>query len=257
MPAADEPRITNCESPIPNLQLLFSAASISMAIFVVCPGCKSRFQVSDKFAGRSGSCPKCKGKITVPAAADEVKVHGGEDFSGGGRNAEGKLVLKPIARQETRFRPALAAAIAAGVLLTLLLDWLGGRVLRDHLTLLQFAGWVGLLIVTPPLAIGAYTVLYDDELEPYRGNSLYLRAASCALVYILLWGIFNFIVAKGLTGEIWSWLFVAPPFLVMGALTALACFDLDFSNGIIHYAFYVLVIILLRWIAGMGWVWQS
>jgi hypothetical protein len=223
-----------------------------MAIFVVCPSCKSRFQVSDKFAGRSGSCPKCKGKITVPTAADEVKVHGGEDFATGGRNAAGKLVLKPIARQETRFQPVMAVSIGAGVLLVLLLDWLGGHVLQDHLPLRL----LGLLIVTPPLAIAAYQVLYDDELEPYRGNPLYLRAAVCSLVYVVLWGIFAYVAGRGLTGEIWSWLFVAPPFLVMGALTALACFDLDFSNGIFHYAFYVLVIILLRWVAGMGWVWQ-
>jgi hypothetical protein len=60
-----------------------------------------------------------------------------------------------------------------------------------------------------------------------------------------------------LTGEFWSWLFVAPPFLIMGGLTALACFDLDFGNGIFHYAFYVLVTILLCWVAGMGWVWQQ
>jgi hypothetical protein len=223
-----------------------------MAIFVVCPGCKSRFQVSDKFAGRTGSCPKCKGVITVPTAKDQVKIHGGENFATGGRNAEGKLVLKPIARQETRFRPAIAAAIAGGAVLTLLLDWFGGHAVRDYL----IVRLLGLLIVTPPLAIAAYAVLYDDELEPHRGQSLYLRAAICSLVYILLWGIFGYVAGRGLTGEIWNWLFVAPPFLIMGALAALACFDLDFGNGILHYTFYVLIIILLRWVAGMGWVWQ-
>jgi hypothetical protein len=224
-----------------------------MAILVVCPSCKSRFQVSDKFAGRSGSCPKCKGTITIPSTKEEIKIHGGEDFATGGRNAAGKLVLKPIARQETRFRPLTAALVGGGTLLVVLLDWLGGRYLRDSALLCV----AGLLLISPPLVIAAYTVLYDDELESHRGKALYLRAAVCSLVYILLWCIFSYMVARGFTGEVWSWLFVAPPFLVMGALTALACFDLDFGNGIFHFAFYVLVTILLRWVAGMDWVWQQ
>jgi len=227
-------------------------ASYLMAIPVVCPGCKKSFNVDDKFAGKTGPCPNCKAKITIPEKKPEVKIHAPDEFAGGGKGVTGKLLLKPIARQETRFQPVMAVSIGAGVLLVLLLDWLGGHVLQDHLALRL----LGLLIVTPPLAIAAYQVLYDDELEPYRGNPLYLRAAVCSLVYVVLWGIFAYVAGRGLTGESWSWLFVAPPFLVMGALTALACFDLDFSNGIFHYAFYVLVIILLRWVAGMGWVWQ-
>jgi hypothetical protein len=38
---------------------------------------------------------------------------------------------------------------------------------------------------------------------------------------------------------------------------ALACFDLDFGSGCFHYAFYLLAILLLRWCAGMGWVWEA
>ena len=38
----------------------------SMPISVVCPGCKARFNVSDKFAGKKGPCPKCKTVLTVP-----------------------------------------------------------------------------------------------------------------------------------------------------------------------------------------------
>ena len=34
-----------------------------MAIDVTCPSCHTRFQVSDKFAGKSGPCPKCKNTI--------------------------------------------------------------------------------------------------------------------------------------------------------------------------------------------------
>jgi hypothetical protein len=224
-----------------------------MAILVVCPSCKSRFQVSDKYAGKSGACPKCKGTITVPSAAPEVTIHGPSEFSSGGRNAAGQLVLKPIARKETRFSPATAAIIGGAALVVLLLAWAGGRVQAwEHLPLRL----LGLLIITPPLMVAFYWVLYDDELEPHQGKPLYLRVAVSALAYIVLWGIFDYVVGRGLTGEIWSWLFVVPPFLILGGLTALACFDLDFGSGCLHYAFYVLVIILLRWVAGMDWIWQ-
>jgi hypothetical protein len=59
-----------------------------------------------------------------------------------------------------------------------------------------------------------------------------------------------------LTGDIWNWVFVAPPFLITGALVALASLDLDFGSGFFHYAFFVLVSMVLRWAAGMGWLWQ-
>jgi hypothetical protein len=36
----------------------------------------------------------------------------------------------------------------------------------------------------------------------------------------------------------------------------LACLDLEYGNGFFHYAFYLLVTVLLRWLAGMGWVWE-
>ena len=57
---------------------------------------------------------------------------------------------------------------------------------------------------------------------------------------------FSFATSRLITGEVYQWLYVAPPFFVLGALVALACFDLDFSNGFLHYSFYVLLTMLLR-----------
>ena len=75
-----------------------------MAILVVCPTCKSRFQVSEKFAGKQGPCPKCKAVITIPRVEDEVKIHAPEEYAGGGsvaaKDASGRAVLKPISRQK-------------------------------------------------------------------------------------------------------------------------------------------------------------
>lgn len=235
-----------------------------MSILVVCPGCHKRFKVSDKFAGKSGACPSCKATIKVPTEAEEVKVHAPTEFAEGGRSTTGKLVTKPIARKETKISPVAAVAIGGGALTVLLVTWVGGRaglfVSRgaegQNVGLLWCT--LGLLLISAPLVVAAYTFLRDDELEPYQGTALYVRSAICAVSYVALWGIYSHVAGLGiLTGELWEWLFVLPPFLVAGALVALACLDLDFGSGFFHYAFYVLVTVLLGWIAGIHWLGEA
>jgi len=221
-----------------------------MSILVVCNSCRTRFQVSEKFAGRSGPCPKCKAVIQIPAKKSEVTIHGGEDFATGGRDAAGQLVLKPIARKETRLDPTMAAGVAGGALVVLLITWVAGSMFQQSLVVRL----AGLLLIAPPLIIGAYSFLRDDELEPYRGKALLTRTAICSLAYVGLWAVFAYVASRGgvLTDELWRWLYVAPPFFVIGALAALACFDMDFGSGFMHYTFFVLVSMLLGWVAGLS-----
>jgi hypothetical protein len=221
-----------------------------MSILVVCPGCHRRFQVSDKFAGKSGACPKCKAAIEVPSKEEEVQVHAPTEFAEGGRGTTGKLITKPIARTETRIPPLAAVAIGGVTLTVLLVAWLAGDLIRSS----PRVRIVGLLLLSPLLVVAAYSFLRDDELEPYRGTALYLRSAICALSYVVLWGIFGHLSGTVLTGDLWQWFFAVPPFLVAGTLIALGCLDLDFGSGFFHYAFYVLVTALLGWVAGIPWV---
>jgi hypothetical protein len=226
-----------------------------MSILVVCPGCRKSFNVSDKFAGLTGACPKCKGKIAVPTKAQEVKVHTPEAFASGGKTTSGQLATKPIARTVTRLEPVQAAIIAGASLGVLLIAWIGGKA---GLFASPVMRGLALLVVSPPLVIAAYTFLRDDDLEPYRSKELYIRTGICSLAYALLWGAFAYVSAQGvLTDELWSWFIVAPPLLLIGALAAHASLDLDYGNGFFHYCFYLLVTVLLRWAANIGWVWES
>ncbi len=229
------------------------AKSRRMSILVVCHKCRKSFNVSDKFAGQKGPCPNCKETLQIPKKEDEVKIHGDEEFTDGGRSIDGELLTKPIARKETKLQPVVAAAIAGAVLVTLIVTWaVGGVIARSVLF-----RTLGLLLITPSLTLAAYTFLRDeDELEPYQGMALYVRSGICAAAYMILWAILLYVSSTGLlTGEIWEWLFVAPPLLAVGALAALACFDLDFGNAFFHYTFYLMVVLILRWIAGMPWIW--
>ena len=231
-----------------------------MSILVICPGCKKQFQVSEQFAGKSGPCPQCKTVIKIPTKEEQVVVHTPEQFGSGGRGASGKLALKPIARLDTRLRGRTLALIAAAAVLVVAVAWIGGQkgLFVNH----PAVAVLGLLLISPALAIGGYQVLNSsEELERYRGKKLYLRAGICALAYVVLWGLFLFVlgyVSEPIRdGEIWVWFFVAPPFFVVGSLVALATLDFDFGTGFLHYTFYVLVIMLLRWAAGMSSVWSG
>jgi hypothetical protein len=225
-----------------------------MSILVVCPGCRKRYQVNEKFAGKAGRCPNCKFPITVPTKSEEVVIHAPENFKSGGRGTTGKLVLKPIDRAETKFNPLVAAGIVCIAIVFFAVAFTGGKIglFQENI----FVTIIGLLCISPLLTITAYSFLYDDELDPYKGKPLFIRAAICGLIYALLWAVFAYVSDTTLTGEVWNWVFIAPPFFAFGSIVAATTLDLDYANGFFHYSFYVLVTILLRWAAGMGWVWD-
>ena len=226
-----------------------------MPIPVICPKCHKRFSVSEKFAGKSGPCPVCKTTIQVP---EEVKIHTPEAFASGGKTVSGKLATKPIARTEVRVQPVTAAIITAIAVGIVVLAAAAGKIWDSKAEALSsyLVAAIGLLLVSPALVLAAYSFLRDDEFEPYRGGVLYLRAGICAAGYALLWPVFSYVANVWSPLELWNWVVLAPAFLIVGALVSLGSLDLDFGSGFFHYAFYVVVTILLRGIAGMGWVWD-
>jgi hypothetical protein len=224
-----------------------------MSIIVVCPGCRKSFQVSDKFAGKSGPCPACKRVLQVPAKTEEVKVHAPTEFAGGGRSTTGKLVIKPVAFEPTKAQPVTVTIIVAAVLVVIVVARLAGGLFCSSM----IATTIGLLIVSPPLALAAYKVLHNSDLEPFRGKELYIRSSLCALAYVVLWGMFTLLASRGvISGDLWVWLFVAPAFVSVGSMFAMAAFDFEFGDALFHYGFYLIATLILRWLAGMKWVWD-
>ena len=102
---------------------------------------------------------------------------------------------------------------------------------------------LGALILSPVLAFAGYTFLRNDNLEPYRGRELLVRAAICGTVYAALWGAYALVPVE-FKADMW-WLYISPPFLFIVALAAFACFDLDLGTGFLHYSFYVLLTAML------------
>ena len=205
-----------------------------MAIQVICPGCRSTFTVSDKFAGRTGPCPKCKKPITVPSnAVKEVKIHGPEDEPA----RPGRASATPIVFVEHHVPKAAFMAVAVARLL-----WGPGQA---PVWLLAATA----CIVAMPCAWVGYQLVRDRDLEPYFGRPLLLRTAICGAVYAALWLVKGFLPPE-LTNEMWPWVYLGPPFLFAGALAALATLDLDWGTGAAHFSLYVMFTALLRWLAG-------
>lgn len=226
-----------------------------MPIQVVCPGCKTRFNVGEKFAGQRGPCPKCKAIITIPKeSAPEVKIHESQDDAP--KDSKGRAILKPIARKDTTISGMSWVMIACGTLVTVSAAFAVRYVFRDGSAPAWLIG-AGLALVSPPLAVGGYSILKNDEMETFEKGPLWLRAGICGLIYAAMWSAFLFVPTAYLAENVWAWLFLAVPGLCIGGLAALATLDLEFGNGVFHYAFYLIATILLRWIAGLGWIWEA
>lgn len=220
-----------------------------MPIHVICPHCRARFSVSEKFAGKRGPCPKCKGVITVPAATESVTLHEQPDDSP--KDSKGRSVLKPIKREETKINPIVAVAIGGGCLAFLLATY----ALQALGLLYPPIMAVGLVLASGPVVAAGYSFLRDAELEPYCGGALWLRAFLCGAVFALPWGVLYFLPESAFSAGYWSWLFILPPCLAVCGGTAVATLDLDFGSGVMLYAFHLGVSLLLRFVAGLPAVW--
>jgi hypothetical protein len=227
-----------------------------MPISVVCGGCKTRFEVSEKFAGKQGPCPKCKAIIRIPEVmAAEVKVHAPEEFATGGKDRKGRAITKPIPRVDSKVNSHVVAAIVVGSVLAFAVA-LVGRGLGEAAQYGLIT--IGLLLLGPPIAVGGYYFLRNDELEPYSGQELWIRASLCGVGYAVLWGVYWYLGYQAeIPSEMYHWVFVAPAFIAAGGGLALAAFDLEYSSGALHYCFYVIVTLLLRFAIGWEPIWAS
>lgn len=225
-----------------------------MAIIVTCPGCRKSFSVKDEFGGRTGPCPKCKTPIKIPAASAQVKVHGGDAFSDGGQSASGELVLKPIRRREVKFDPVTAVIIGAGALVVFIVAYALGSVWSGSFA----AAAVGVLLITPPLVYAPYSFLRNtEEIEGFSKKEILVRVAVGSVIYALFWGAFLYlsrIVIPAFGGEAWGWLILALPFCVVGPLLASALFNLEWGDGVVHFVFYITILLALCYTSGADFV---
>jgi len=228
-----------------------------MPITVVCPSCKSRFTVSDQFAGRTGPCPKCKQPIKIPEpAAQSVVIHE-PDRPVATSAGTGKAPTAPLKKRDRPVPVRAFVLSAVGVcgfmgvaaVLPIVYPPEPGTT-PPQSTIPPWLLLAGALATAIPAVLLGYAAVRNRELEPYRGRPLLVRALVCAAVYAALWGVRGLIPAEQ-TAEMWQWFTFGPLFVAAGGLAALATLDLEPGSAAVHFSFYVLFTALLRWLAGL------
>ncbi len=218
-----------------------------MAIPVTCPSCLKRFNVSDKFAGKSGPCPNCKKSIRIPDKTDEVVIHAPDDAAP--KDSKGRSILKPIRRTEVNLSvpvilaTSLSTVVIFGIALGIGLS--GGA----PTALLASSA----LLLAAPLVFVGYWFLHEDELDSFRGRELLIRCGVCSAVFASLWGLYAYLPGY-LTGDAeidgMQIAMLLPIMLALGTVASVLVFELEVLQGLLLYAFYLVVTLTLAWLAG-------
>ena len=222
-----------------------------MPIQVTCPKCFKRFQVSDKFAGKTGPCPNCKEQIKVPEKSEEVVIHAPDD--GAPKDRTGKSVLKPLKRTETdvtrRGLLITFGAVLAAVGVAIGFRVSGGAPL--------WAAAAGAILLGPPLVWAGYTFVRDSELAPYVGSELRNRVLILSGILAALWLVYAFVpsyINDLESPNEMSFLWFGIIFCVMmgmGAAASVASFELEFTSGLAHAGLYFIVTMALALLSGI------
>jgi len=220
-----------------------------MSIAVLCPGCKSRFSVSDQFAGRTGPCPKCKTPITIPAVTAEAVVIHEPEAPVTSSTGTGRAPTAPIRRLDKPVSAMRFALIAAGAVACLAAAW-GTRITVGPTAVPPTALLAAAFAIAIPCVMLGYAAVRDRELEPFSGTPFLLRSLACAAVYAGLWAVKGFLPPEA-TAEMWQWVYLGPMFVVSGALAALVALELDWGTAVAHFSLYAIFTALLRWILGL------
>lgn len=222
-----------------------------MAIPVTCPSCFKRFSVSDKFAGKTGPCPACQKPIKIPEKSEEVVIHAPDTATP--KDSTGKSILSPVRRKEVKLGMPVILGASLGAV-TVFAIAIGLRLSGD-------APPTGLLapasfLLGLPLVFVGYWFLQDDELEGFRGRPLLLRCALAALIFAVTWALYAFLPMyisgyesmaeiSGLEMAIFIALMIA-----VGTAASVLIFELEVTQGILHYMLYFAVTFALAWLAG-------
>ena len=222
-----------------------------MAIRVTCSKCHTRFNVSDKFAGKEGPCPKCKTKIRVPDKSEEVVIEAPK--ASGPADSQGRPVLKPIKRTETILTTIQKVLIAVCVVAFLLIALVLRTMITDRA---QFPIWllgIAALLIAPALVYAAYTFLRNQELDAFIGKELWTRVGICSAIYAGSWMAMPIAYyAFNNSYEVGSYVFAGIAMLGIGGVAGMYCLDMDYIMGSVHYGLYLGTCLLGRGIAGLG-----
>ncbi len=220
-----------------------------MPIAVTCPKCLTRFSVSEKFAGKKGPCPKCKVELTVPELSEQVVIHAPPDAAP--KDSKGQSILKPIKRREAVIGKQLillsVAAVVGAILLAVGMRLTGGTPVPVRIIMA--------ILIAPPLVRFGYAITRDSELEPYYGQELWNRVLITSAILAATWLVYVWVTPYVLDIDYASEMSLLSSgitlvvMLCLGALAAMAAFELEFLGGLIISGVYISAALALALLA--------
>lgn len=210
----------------------------------------TRFDVSEKFAGKEGPCPKCKSTITIPELDEQVVLHAPEES--GPKDSAGRSVLKPISRNETRLSGVQITLIAAAIVLFLVATFIIGVVFEDKENFPLYLLVIGAAVYALPVAYVAYTFLRNQETVGFLGQDLWTRLGICSAVYAALWILMPIMsyAFPGTNNSIGTIVGIVG-MIAGGGMIGMYTLDFDYIFGVVHYGMYLCVCLLARLISGL------
>lgn len=203
-------------------------------------------------AGSTAAGKPAGGKAAPPPITDEIKIHGPEEYAGGGKDKKGRPLGKPKSRVDAKFSVTQSVGAVLGVVGVFGFAWLLGQIFKGSPMLGAAVGGLNFLVAIP-LALTGYWILSDPELEGYTGTELWGRVAACAAVYALMW-VARAYIPPDWTADGWNWIMLAVPFLLVGMGTAFFLLDMENENAFFHFFLFLGVSILIRGAAGLPWI---
>ena len=224
-----------------------------MLLHVICPGCLKRFQVGIRFAGMKGTCPNCGATISIPK--ESVKMHSADETVSG-KGKKRNLLVRPLSRIEMVVDSVHAGYYVSGILGVLLLAFIFGT-LPMYDALRTIIGLLGLGLVAFPLTLFGYQTIRDRELMfAFTGKELYCRTGITAAGYVILWvSLERLLIA--IKAEVSVSLFYFSMFAVLATLLAHSVLVMKMRDALLHYCVFGFSIVLLRFLIGFGWFWES
>lgn len=222
-----------------------------MPIPVTCPSCLTRFSVSDKFAGKSGPCPKCKAVIKIPELSEQVVIHAPVDSAP--KDSKGRSVLNPIRREDARLSlPVILSAIIGSIVVFCLAIGLRVNGINPPAVLLAVAA----PLLAFPLVIAGYWFLRDDELQGYSGRELIMRCLVCSAVFAVSWALYSqvpsFVSGHSTVADtsVMEMLLMFVMMIGLGSAAAVLALELEIAQGLLLYMLYFIITFALAWISG-------
>lgn len=225
-----------------------------MAINVICPGCMTRFQVDDRFAGKKGPCPKCGHIIEIPK--EKLIIHAPEDITSGGKTVPGGSTLRPITQVRFIFNRSQLFLALLGIIAVCAAAF--GLGFWENCLIKAIVGLVCTLLIGVPLtAYGYMMIREEDDLEILLGNELYKRSFFAALGFSFVWAIFEGFVYSLNPGP--AFVIYLVPTMILGSIVGIYIYDTNGGKAALLFSLFVLCVLFLRGIMFTpdGWIWQK